>query len=200
MVDLVAVDICLSWCSLQARSQEVADFVAVGVVEGVADAEVAEGLAGRSINSELLVAENEVHLIVEDCRFAIDYWVCSAVGQRHEPTSLQLPQVLRNRALRDAGEVVLSILFFVLDDDDKGRVSVYKGMQVAWMVLLESEEQLGPFDLCAEIGLDELGESFLVVLETHQNLAFEEFGGSRNQVFFFLLELSDLLLESAYCL
>lgn len=72
--------------------------------------------------------------------------------------------------------MVLSVFFFVLHDDYKGRVTVHKGMQVARMVLLESEKQLGSFDLCAEILLDELGESFLVVLEAYQDLAFEEFG------------------------
>lgn len=63
--DFVGIDICLSWGSLQAWSEEVSDVIASGVVEGVADAEVAEDLARRSIDPEFLVAENEVHTIVE---------------------------------------------------------------------------------------------------------------------------------------
>lgn len=71
--------------------------------------------------------------------------------------------------------MVLSVFLFVLDDDYEGSVAVHEGMQVAGMVFLQAVKQLGSFDLCAEVLLDELGESFLVVFKTDQHFAFEEF-------------------------
>lgn len=48
--DLVRIDFSLARSSLQSWPEEVAYVVAAGVVEGVAAAEIAEGLIGRSIN------------------------------------------------------------------------------------------------------------------------------------------------------
>lgn len=138
------------------------------VVEGVADAEVAENLIGGSIDSELLVAEDEVHLIVEDGLLAHHRAVDAALGQRDQPAASLLAALGREGCLGSAGDVVA---LHGPEEQHDGTVAVDRQVQVAREGLLVAEQQLRALYGQAHLLLQNVSQVDLVVIELVQDIA-----------------------------
>lgn len=138
------------------------------VVERVADAEVAEDLVGGSINSELLVAENEVHLIVEDGLLAHHRTVDATLGQRDQPAAPLLAALGREGCIGNAGDVVA---LHGIEEKHDGTVAVDRQVQVAREGLLVAEQQLCALYGQTHLLLQNVSQVDLVVIELVQDIA-----------------------------